>query len=69
VFNRLDENQRRGLVALESRRLGHDGDRLLAQITGMDEKTNRRGREELDTSLADNPPDRIWPPGGGRSHE
>jgi hypothetical protein len=35
VFNRLDENQRRGFVALESRRLGHGGDRLLSQITGI----------------------------------
>jgi hypothetical protein len=66
VFNRLDENQRRWFVALESKRLGHGGDRLLSQITGMDEKTIRRGRAELDASLADNPPDRIRRPGGGR---
>jgi hypothetical protein len=32
----------------------------------MDEKTIRRGREELDTSLADNPPERIRRSGGGR---
>ena len=66
MFNRLDENQRRWFVALESKQLGHGGDRLLSQITGMDEKTIRRGREELDASLADNPPDRIRRPGGGR---
>jgi hypothetical protein len=66
VFHRLDENQRRWFVALESKRLGHGGDHLLSQITGMDEKTIRRGREELDTSLADNPPERIRRPGGGR---
>jgi len=66
VSNRLDENQRRWFVALESKRLGHGGDRLLSQITGMDEKTIRRGRAELDASLADNPPDRIRRPGGGR---
>jgi hypothetical protein len=66
VFNRLDENQRRWFVALEAQRLGHGGDRLLSQITGMDEKTIRRGRAELDASLADNPPDRIRRPGGGR---
>jgi hypothetical protein len=69
VFNRLDENQRRWFVALESKRLGHGGDRLLSQITGMDEKTIRRGREELDASLADHLPGRIRQPGGGRSHE
>jgi len=66
VFNRLDENQRRWFVALESKRLGHGGDRLLSQITGMDEKTIRRGREELDGSLADNPAERIRRAGGGR---
>ena len=66
VFNRLDENQRRWFVALEAKRLGHGGDRVLSQITGLDEKTIRRGREELDASLADNPPERIRRPGGGR---
>ena len=66
LFSRLDENQRRWFVALESKRLGYGGDRLLAQITGMDEKTIRRGREELDASLADNPPERIRRAGGGR---
>ena len=66
VFNRLDENQRRWFVALEAKRLGHGGDRLLSQITGLDEKTIRRGREELDASLADHPPGRIRRPGGGR---
>jgi hypothetical protein len=38
----------------------------MAQITGLDEKTIRRGRAELDASLADNPPDRIRRAGGGR---
>jgi hypothetical protein len=66
LFSRLDENQRRWFAALESKRLGHGGERLLAQITGLDEKTIRRGREELDASLVDNPPDRIRRPGGGR---
>jgi hypothetical protein len=53
-------------VAWESKRLGYGGDRLLSQITGMDEKTIRRGREELDASLTDNPPERIRRAGGGR---
>jgi hypothetical protein len=66
VFSRLEENQRRWFVALEAKRLGHGGDRLLSQITGLDEKTIRRGREELDASLADNPPMRVRRPGGGR---
>jgi hypothetical protein len=66
VFSRLDENQRRWFVALEAKRLGHGGDHLLAQITGMDEKTIRRGRTELDASLVNNPPDRVRRVGGGR---
>jgi hypothetical protein len=39
---------------------------LLSQITGMDEKTIRRGREELAASLADCPPEQVRQPGGGR---
>src|SRR6266581_1944879 len=43
----LDEQQRRWYAAIESERIGYGGDRLLAQITGLDEKTIRRGRQEL----------------------
>jgi hypothetical protein len=64
--SRLDEQQRRWYVALEANRIGHGGDRLLSQITGLDEKTIRRGREELATSLADCPAERVRRPGGGR---
>lgn len=66
VCSRLDEQQRRWYVALESNRIGHGGDHLLSQITGLDEKTIRRGREELATSLADRPTERVRRPGGGR---
>ena len=63
---RLDEAQRRWYVALEAQRIGHGGDRLLAQITGMDEATIRRGREELQAELAAQPEDRVRQPGAGR---
>lgn len=66
LLSRLDEQQRRWFVALESNRIGHGGDRLLSQITGLDEKTIRRGREELAASLADSPLDRLRRSGGGR---
>ena len=66
LLSRLDEQQRRWYVALEADRLGHGGDRLLAQITGMDEKTIRRGRQELAAGLTDRPADRVRLPGGGR---
>lgn len=65
-LSRLDEQQRRWYVALESSRLGHGGDQQLSQITGLDEKTIRRGREELAAALADRPTDRVRQPGGGR---
>ena len=66
LLSRLDEAQRRWYVALESQRIGHGGDRLLAQITGLDEQTLRRGRAALATSLADCPVGRVRRPGGGR---
>jgi hypothetical protein len=65
-LSRLDEQQRRWYVALEADRLGHGGERLLAQITGLDEKTIRRGRDELAAGLADRPSERVRLPGGGR---
>jgi hypothetical protein len=65
-LSRLDEAQRRWYVALESNRIGRGGDRLLAQITGMAEKTIRRGRAELAGSLSDLPAERVRRPGGGR---
>jgi len=66
LMSRLDEAQRRWYAAVEAQRLGHGGDRLVAQITGLDEKTIRRGRTELDASLADCPAERTRRPGGGR---
>jgi hypothetical protein len=65
-LSRLDEQQRRWYVALEAERLGHGGERQLAEITGMDEKTIRRGRAELAAGLADRPSERVRLPGGGR---
>jgi hypothetical protein len=66
VFSRVDQNQRRWFVALESERLGHSNDRLLSQITGLDEKTIRRERKELTASPVDNSPEHIRRPGSDR---
>ncbi len=66
LLSRLDEQQRRWYLAVESQRLGHGADRLLYQITGVDEKTIRRGREELAASVGDQPVERVRQPGGGR---
>lgn len=66
LMGRLDEQQRRWLAALESKKVGHGGDRLLSQITGLHVDTIRRGREELDADLADRPTERTRQPGAGR---
>jgi hypothetical protein len=66
LLSRLDEQQRRLYAAVESKRIGHGGDRLLSLITGLDVETIRRGRRELDADLVDTPPDRIRRSGGGR---
>jgi hypothetical protein len=65
-LSRLNEQQRRWYVALESMRLGHGGDTLLAQITGLHVDTIRRGRDELADDLPGRPSDRVRLPGGGR---
>jgi hypothetical protein len=65
-LSRLNEQQRRWFVALESKKIGHGGDTHLAQITGMDVETIRRGRRELDEELVNRPVDRVRQAGGGR---
>jgi hypothetical protein len=55
LLSRLDEQQRRWFLAVESERFGYGADRILFEITGVDEKTIRRGRRELAVSLADRP--------------
>lgn len=65
-LSRLDEQQRRWYTAVEAKRVGHGGVRLLSQITGMDEKTIRRGEQEMAAELAGRPTDRVRLPGGGR---
>jgi hypothetical protein len=66
LLSRLGEPERRWYAAVEANRLGRGGVRLVAQITGLDEKTIRRGQEEVAGSLADVPVKRQRRPGGGR---
>jgi len=66
LLSRLDEQQRRWFVALESKKVGHGGDTLLAHITGLHVDTIRRGREELDDDLRDRPTQRVRHAGAGR---
>ena len=53
-------------VALEAERIGHGGSERLAQITGMNVNTIRRGRRELAAGMAGRPTERVRKPGGGR---
>jgi hypothetical protein len=66
LLDRLDEQQRRWVAGREALRLGHGGIRQIAEITGLHHETIRRGRDELQSNLADRPTDRIRCLGGGR---
>ncbi len=66
LASRLDEQQRRWFIALEAKKVGHGGDRLLSQISGLHVDTIRRGRQELGDSLHGRPADRTRLPGGGQ---
>lgn len=46
-FSMLDERQRRLYAGLESSKLGHGGDRRLAELLGLDTHTVAKGRREL----------------------
>ena len=65
-LGRLNEPQRRWYVGLLSQQPGSPSDRQLSKITGRDEKTIQRGRQELEAELAGLPPDRQRRAGGGR---
>jgi hypothetical protein len=66
IVSRLNEQQRRWFVAFQANQVGHGGLRLLSMITGLDEKTIRRGQEELANLLVNCPPTRQRHPGAGR---
>lgn len=66
LLQRLDEQERRWVAGLESKKIGHGGDTRVARITGLHVDTIRRGREELDAGLSDRPTDRVRRPGAGR---
>jgi hypothetical protein len=66
VFARLDEQQQRLVAGLLSKSVGWGGDTKLSLVTGLDPKTIKRGRIELDNDLKDCPADRIRREGAGR---
>ncbi len=65
-LSRLNEPQKRWYVATLSEDADGTSERGLALITGLDEKTIRRGKAELREQLAGLPMDRQRREGGGR---
>jgi len=64
-YSLLDEQQRRLFAGLESMKLGHGGDSILAEFVGLDPHTVARGRQQLlDQNVTTG---RTRRSGGGRS--
>lgn len=63
LLSTLDEHQRRLYIGLESQRLGHGGDRALAQVTGLSVATIAAGRRELEAGQRT---EHVRAPGAGR---
>jgi len=64
LFSMLDEKQRRLYAGLEAAKLGHGGDRMIAELLGLDAHTVAKGRGELFENSVDR--SRIRKEGGGR---
>jgi hypothetical protein len=63
-FSILDERQRRLYAGLESLKLGHGGDRRIADLLGLDPSTVARGRRQLLSQDVER--ERVRKQGGGR---
>ena len=63
-YSLLDEQQRRLFAGLESIKLGHGGDTILAAFLGLDPHTVARGRQQLLDQQVTSGRTRRW--GGGR---
>lgn len=66
VFEELNEKQRRWVAGMMSEMLGWGGTKRVAELTGLDPKTIRQGRIDLQNSLDGFPSERIRREGGGR---
>ena len=63
-YSLLDEKQRRLYAGLEAHKLGHGGDRHMADFLGIGVHTVARGRQELFSNRVQR--DRVRSAGGGR---
>ena len=68
LSSRLDEQQRRWLAALLAEHYGlkQGGVRIVEQITGINQKTVRRGLKEMQEAFEGRPEEKIRLPGAGR---
>jgi hypothetical protein len=66
LLSRLNEPQRRWFVGTLSQQPNSPTDEQLSLITGLDEKTIRRGRCELQEQLNTVPKNRLRKEGGGQ---
>jgi hypothetical protein len=66
LLSRLNEQQRRWYLGLQAQQWGEGSERLLAQISGVDERTIVRGQQELAEELTNRPTERTRLEGGGR---
>lgn len=63
-FSLLDEQQRRLFAGLEAQKIGHGGDRKIAELLGLDVHTVAKGRRELFGERVQR--GRVRKPGAGR---
>ena len=64
ICSELTERGRRLWAATESRAIGYGGDTLVSRATGIDRKTIRKGRHEIENGVKIN--SRLRKAGGGR---
>src|SRR5262245_35071469 len=64
-YRSLREHDRRRYAAVEAAKLGHGGTEYIAAVLGIDPKTIRHGRRDLD-DLPERPSPRVRQVGGGR---
>lgn len=68
LMSRLDEQQRRWFAAVLAEQYGVElrGIYLVTHITGLNEKTIRKGLKDLENGLVDIQFERVRKPGAGR---
>lgn len=66
ILDQLNEKHRRWVAGLLSEMIGHGGTQRISSLIGLDPKTIRRGRIELQQGLEGYSTDRVRRGGGGR---